>query len=1693
MSKEQFNQDQELAQRENELGNRLKQLETAPLRAGFQEELRGSLQMAIQKGIEGKSEAVQGNCRKEPFWRSWFQNGPVGKMVACFLALLLCGSVLFWSLGKLNPPSQTVLAGVIEITAMEEDKLGVETESGFLLTSEKPLAEKIVKENLRIEPAVDYTLDKGDGGKEYRIIPRAKLAANTVYRIAFDPEGKGRAQFSWAFQTKGEFRIVRTLPGDQTTHVPVNTGIELVLSHDNFSVDKVQKYVSISPQVEGSFEKHQRTLVFVPKRPLKAGCFYTVTVKKGLPLLKSETALSADYTFSFETAPATEEEVAFTFDVNKDVEEFSTTDAPTFGAYLFAKQKVPAATVTVYRYHDTQAFVSALRERDKIPEWTSILWQNYRQDFSGLSKVAEYQQEFLSIDSYSHYLMFPEVLPAGYYAAEIKVKDCMRQVWFQVTDLAVYLAQGQEKNLFWVNNLQTKKPVQDAEVQLVGSNRRIKGDKQGVITLEQNMRTEKKEYALVKSSAGEIVVPFFSARYNELAAQKLQNDPRDYWKYFYLDRELFKPDDTIHFWGVMGPRQGAEKLTEVEIVLQGTGRSYSWREKAAPLLRKQVSVEQNTFQGELKLPTLTPGYYYLEVRKGDTLFLSRGFTVDIYQKPAYQIKVEPEKKAIFTGEKMGFLAKATFFEGTPVPQVKINFNIWDQNGQVTTDGKGFARIPYTGKTHEEYYSPYHYVYLGVTATMPEAGDIGMDSHIWVFPSKLLIEGTAKRNGTEFILNAGLSEIDLTKLNAGKDLTRENYVSGPAEGKTITGVLYQEVWTKEESGQRYNFISKEVETLYTYNYSTKKLSEFTLVTDQEGKAVYQGSLDPQESYYLELTAQDADGRVAKERVYLYQGNGSSRNDFYKYYELQLAEGQEEFAGGDQVSLTFLGNGAELPGKAQGYLFYRGQKEIETYQLLDKGQYSFAYAPEDLPNTNVGAVYFDGANYHEVLPRVIPFNREKKALQVQITTDKAEYRPKDKVKLHVKVTDDRNKPVKASVNLNLVDEAIYSMQEQQVNFLANLYQDFIRLYLDSKATHEHPQYGGGAEKGGEGGAERKDFMDTVLFTTVETNSRGQAQAEFVLPDNLTSWRVTYHALTETMQAQSGTGQVVVRLPFFVDMVFNDQYLSGDAPVVVVRSFGEKVTAQDAVSYKLELQDPAGKVLTQQKQGTVGQSVDWQLPSLQEGTYTLVVDGKSGKYSDKLRQEFTVVSSLLERTRTDHQLLQEKMKLEGSTKEPTLIVFTDYEKSQYLRGLSSLAYQGGSRLEQKLAAREAQKLLTQYYAESAGLDNHTDQGETEKLQTYQQADGGIAILPYAESEPALTALVASLGSPDFDYGAMTGYFYDLLETGKERGEDLTVALWGLGAIGEPVLLDIEAFLTEKELAPAQKVHLALAMLDIGNGATARQIYEELLEDYSENLGNTFRIRIGTNQDEIIAATSQIAMLAAKLDAPEKNKLYQYLLENQGQELLNNLEQLQVLQYQLRYLESEPVSFTYERNGKAEKVTLKGHETFALRVLPDELPQIKFSDINGKVGVMTVYSKPYSKLEIPVRNDLEVKRSYAVAGETGTTVQRGELVEVVLNYEVKDLAPGGRYEIVDILPAGLQYVPQPYQRVEKVARDFCYPSEVKGQKVSFHVGKAKDKIVYYARVISPGEFRAQGTLLSQVNNQDVCILGNEDRINIK
>ena len=66
-----------------------------------------------------------------------------------------------------------------------------------------------------------------------------------------------------------------------------------------------ESHISIEPATKGRFEQHERTVVFVPDRPLKPATIYTVTVSRGVSVGATGEASDVETRFRFETAATT--------------------------------------------------------------------------------------------------------------------------------------------------------------------------------------------------------------------------------------------------------------------------------------------------------------------------------------------------------------------------------------------------------------------------------------------------------------------------------------------------------------------------------------------------------------------------------------------------------------------------------------------------------------------------------------------------------------------------------------------------------------------------------------------------------------------------------------------------------------------------------------------------------------------------------------------------------------------------------------------------------------------------------------------------------------------------------------------------------------------------------------------------------------------------------------------------------------------------------------------------------------------------------------------------------------------------------------------------------------------------------------------------------------------------------------------
>lgn len=1661
----------------------------------------------------------------------------------CVVILTVVGVISYRScVPGLTFEDGRAFAATLEPSAV--DALGVTPDSSFTLTLGQSVPLGAVKDALSVEPPIDFRVRADDSeGKRFTVTPAALLEPDRVYRFVLALAGPDEPGYSWAYQVRSRPRVLGTLPGDRSAGVPTNTGIEIQFSHED--VDDPGAHFSISPFVPGRWERHRRTLVYVPTTPLHPRTVYTCTVKAGLGVRGSDETTADDYTFSFETAAAPGGvEPDFYFWVEAEELEFATSEAPFFsanyGRYGTESPSLPRVRAQVYRYRDASHYLAGLEERNRAPYWAYETRRAFRPSLAGLEKVLDADLDMREV-RWQMYIALPEPLPAGYYLAVFRLDSYVFHTWFQVTDLSAYVVEARNDTVVWFNSLTTGLPVTGVTVRaqtggdLLGSSgqdglARFATPAAIVGTGDRPARDEPVPpfYVTARAPDGSEFTCNLSPWWGPYWETQMVAD--GYWSYLFTDRPLYLPDDEVCFWGVLEPRdRGVPEQRRITVELRSTsycwegpfaGRYSSGRDGDADLiLSTEVDVDRHVYDGRLDLPNLRPGYYRLEVVAGDVTLATRWFEVATYTKPAYRIGLTADKRAIFAGDTVDFTLEAAFFEGTPVSELRLQYNLnagggTSRSGFLVTDMTGRATLSYTGVSESDPFVLERHDYLRAYADLPESGPIHRAAGVRVFTKDALIRARTTYSDTSVTVEAAVNEVDIGSLNAGGDDAGwyGGDCAGPALGGwSIAGRLEEIRIDKREIGEYYDFIAKVTRKVYDYVEVKVLVESFSMTTDELGQASWTFVPDQSKKYRVVLTTSDRAGRSVATETFVWGRGFDYPEGDYRWYHLAAPDRTErEYAVGETVTVVAREGDHDLPSRTGGYLFYTARLGLETVEVVDGPGYEITFQEDYIPNINIGGVYFDGRYYNILGEFQAGFAYDVRGLDVTVSTDQVSYAPGDRAVIAVEVKDTEGRPVAAEVNLSMIDEALFALSDQTVDLLGSLYGRRLNSYiLVTRASHyQRLVSGGSAECGeGEGGGERSDFLDNALFSCLSTGSDGRATTEVVLPDNLTSWRLTFQAYAQGVRAGSGTLSVPVRLPFFVELSTNETYLTGDRPVIHARAYGEVLPSGTPVAFTARLgRLAAGDTYDYRDLGTVTGTAFHPagivLGTLERGIYRLSVTGKATlpdgtALEDTLVRSLEVVDTYLTLDRVDYYEVGEGLRLEAEPGELATLVFCDRERGKYLEMLWRLAC-GGPRVDMKTASLVARRILSDEFASDERVaSGWLGAGPTASdLLVFQRPEGGVALLPYADPDLELTAKVAALGDiAGFDQGGFAAYLGQAYDREDETRERYIVSLYGLAALGQPVLTDVQRAAGQPDLSPKEKLYTCLALAALGDEEKARSIFTPVLQAFGDRIGPLMRLNVSRDREEVIAATSLAAVVAAQLALPEREPLFEYLLDNTPLEELNHLELALYLQEAVPAAPSEVASFTMEPGGT--EIRLDPGETYTCVRTAEDLAGLRFREVHGSVGLCVSYRAPADLGGTKAGSgDATLTRAYhGEGGSETTTFGAGDLVKIAVRYRISARAPEGMYQLVDFLPSGLKAVPRAYEFGVQDA-NLRYPVEVDGQKLTFNVyfhprvdprtgqvvgGDVTDTVVYYARVVSLGTYQADAAVLVHAKSGEI------------
>lgn len=1600
------------------------------------------------------------------------------------------------------------------LTPLMESADGVDAESAFKFTSESDITADELTEALTLDDEPPLTVEQG-GEREFLITPAVKLPSNSIIKFRLNREGED--EVTWAFQTSAEFQIVSALPHNTATNVPINSGIEITFSDAAYS--DIDEYFSIEPSIQGKFERHDKTVSFVPLQPLQKETLYTVTVKAGVKNILTQAVIDEDFTFSFETEGDTEEQHDVWMGFFEGMMTFSSDEEQRVQFYINDKEnKEVNPDIFVYQMGLSEQAVEdvkrSLLDEDKY-------WCTYNRpdgiDASSYSRIAEFKLKD-AYDSENNSITLPQKYGEGLYLIEAVYGDEKRQTVVQVSDLAVQtIGDYGGTVMVWVNDINTQKSCDGAVITDLKTGAEFKTGKDGVAQIENAAFSEG---FIVSANGRQCLMPI------NAGSDGVTSASREFWSVFQLDRTLFKTEDIVKFWGAVKARNGAEPIDYVTVTLE---KGYG-----GTVLSKQfVKTENGVLSGEIELPSLDAGGYDIAVyaSSGELGWRNRisaeHIAVYDYVKPPYKLEITADKKAVFAGDEINYTIKSSFFEGTPVADTQVTYNAYASGGKFNSSGPTEARtdingeINLTQKADVSGQGTARFI-LQAEATLPEIGLVSEQKNVTVFLNDIDVDIDAKRDGDRGSISAEVNTITLDRINNGTAKDSSDYKDAPLGGKEIAADIYHVYYTSEQIDTGYDYIEKKSYPIYKYTRNEEKIDTVSMTTGSDGKAKTEFNLSGgnNDSFYAKISCTDQSGKTMSFERYLgrdwsrYYSNVSS-NSYY------LDGEQEDYHIGDEVKLSLKqGERDVIKG---GFLYVTMNDKILDYST--DAVYSRSFDKSYAPNVYVYCFYFGGRGCASGygMRANIKYAYDEKELSIELETDKESYLPGEECTVKVKTADEKGTPKSAAVNLSAVDEALFAIREYRFNTITELY--YVGYYALKFNYFSHSSrlgyYTRSAETAGAiggGGSNpakaitmaselssvsdeavsdgiRAEFKDTAAFASIKTDENGMAEYRFTLPDNITSWRLTASAVTDDLYAGNNKISINASKPMFINYTLNDEFLIGDMPSVGVSVYGSALKGGEGVSISLWREDMPDNVLY--GSGKAFERINIPLPEMNEaGEYTLVIKADCAGMSDALKHVYNVYETYRSMNKAVYSEAYPGMNFETADKGMSDIVFTDNGRGKYLSTLFSLRYASGARLEKRVAAEEADELIETYFPDIYRSGINKDY----KLTDYQQEDGGMGILPYAQSDLSLTVKLLPYIRDKVNAESLKNYLREAYN--GDNAENKYAALYGLAVLGDTVLSDLNKYAEAENRTVLNSIYLALAFEAFGESGRAAEIYSSDIVPNIAIAEPYAYINIGDDKDDILEASSLAMCLASKLNMPEKQGLYEYCVSNRTDDILINLEKLAFTEEAIKNADPQDASIKYDYFGGEHTIDLKNGRSFALRIPNKYMQYFNLKEVNGAISTVSVVPVPIdTSLADP---QITVRRRYYNANDTEnstTEFKQGDLVRVNLWIDYTNKAADGSYQVTDYLPSGLEYVSSS-AKIEISPNNSstspyrCTWGSVDGQKVTFYDynGLFNDGVLYYyyARVVSPGGFTAEAPLVQNAYAKDIFTVGESTGITI-
>ena len=427
------------------------------------------------------------------------------------------------------------------------------------------------------------------------------------------------------------------------------------------------------------------------------------------------------------------------------------------------------------------------------------------------------------------------------------------------------------------------------------------------------------------------------------------------------------------------------------------------------------------------------------------------FRVEEYKKPEFEVTIEAPKEPVKLGDKFAATIKAKYYFGSPVTDAKVKYKVT----RTAHTSQWFPPMPWDwlyGPGYWWFASDYAWypgwsewgcrrplpnwwwrghdppeviaeqeVKIGADGTVkveidtaPTKAVHGNQDHSYQITAEVVDQSRRTIVGQGNVLVARKPFKVFTWLDRGYyrvgDVVEANFMAQTLDQKPVQGKGTLELFSISYDKEKGN---KPVET---------SVGKWPIETNDQGRATHKIKAASPGQFRLSLSLVDAKGNRI-EGGFLFTVIGQDFDSAnYQFNDLELIAERREYRPGETVKLMINTNRADgtvlLFVRPAGGIYQppkmirmKGKSAIEEIAVVQK----------DMPNFFVEAVTIAGSKvFTEAREIVVP--PEKRVVDVKVEPSATEYKPGEKAKVQLKLTDINGRPFVGSTVVTMYDKAL-----------------------------------------------------------------------------------------------------------------------------------------------------------------------------------------------------------------------------------------------------------------------------------------------------------------------------------------------------------------------------------------------------------------------------------------------------------------------------------------------------------------------------------------------------------------------------------------------------------------------------------------------------------------------------------------------